>query len=410
MQLIGFRIQNFRSIVDTGWQQLAHDNITSLIGQNESGKTSILEGLKAFHDGTLIEDMLRSDLTLPRVACRFKLINKELENRLEMKKLDPKIQKMLRSVESISIIRSWEDDMDSIMEMGDELQEIYEESHEEIKKRENLTLEKLERMKTEVAEASAEVAKATDELNLTREKVESVRLRITELKRTGRKFTSREKKEEVKKEMALEEEMLAKLNEAVALKKERLAQKQGILDALDEKQDACRRLEEIDRQIKEINDSLADAQENLREILQMTGMYPTDKEQRAAEIREEICRTEIEKQKSETQQLRKSYDTQLLALEFVFDGMSFESAVKSAEKEIESRSRYYTSAQLAGEIFKLLPDFEMFEDFSSLLPNRIDLEDIIRANRRAEGYKAAINFLTITGLEYSFFFSLQAVS
>ncbi|MCK4747331.1 MAG: AAA family ATPase, partial [Bacteroidales bacterium] len=66
MQLIGFRIQNFRSIVDSGWQQLAHDNITSLIGQNESGKTSILEGLKAFHDGQLIEDMLRSDLSLPR--------------------------------------------------------------------------------------------------------------------------------------------------------------------------------------------------------------------------------------------------------------------------------------------------------------------------------------------------------
>ena len=48
MQLVAFRIQNFRSIVDTGWHQLAHDNITSLIGQNESGKTSILEGLKAF--------------------------------------------------------------------------------------------------------------------------------------------------------------------------------------------------------------------------------------------------------------------------------------------------------------------------------------------------------------------------
>ena len=76
MQLIGFRIQNFRSIVDTGWQQLAHDNITSLIGQNESGKTSILEGLKAFHDGHLIEDMLRSDLSLPVVSCQFKFAMK----------------------------------------------------------------------------------------------------------------------------------------------------------------------------------------------------------------------------------------------------------------------------------------------------------------------------------------------
>jgi ABC-type ATPase involved in cell division len=70
---------------------------------------------------------------------------------------------------------------------------------------------------------------------------------------------------------------------------------------------------------------------------------------------------------------------------------------------VEAVKEFYSSNELAEEIFKVLPDFEMFEDFSSLLPNRIDLEDIVRANKHAEGYKAAINFLTITGLEYSFF-------
>ncbi len=125
MQLIGFRIQNFRSIVDTGWQQLAHDNITSLIGQNESGKTSILEGLKAFHDGQLIEDMLRSDLSLPEVSCQFKFSKKDLEKHIELKKLDPRVRKVLGSLENISISRVWEDDMDSYLEMGAELQDIY---------------------------------------------------------------------------------------------------------------------------------------------------------------------------------------------------------------------------------------------------------------------------------------------
>ena len=181
MQLIGFRIQNFRSIVDSGWQQLAHDNITSLIGQNESGKTSILEGLKAFHDGQLIEDMLRSDLSLPRVTCRFKFNNRDIEDRVDMKKLDPRIRKMIGTVETISLTRSWEDDMDSHMIMGDEVQEIYNETHDQEKKRANLVLVKLERMSKEVAEASKAVNKATDELGLTREKVESVKLRISEL-------------------------------------------------------------------------------------------------------------------------------------------------------------------------------------------------------------------------------------
>jgi len=45
MKLTAFRIQNFRSIVDTDFQDLSQDNISAIIGQNESGKTSILEAL-----------------------------------------------------------------------------------------------------------------------------------------------------------------------------------------------------------------------------------------------------------------------------------------------------------------------------------------------------------------------------
>ncbi|MEN8155339.1 MAG: AAA family ATPase [Bacteroidota bacterium] len=403
MQLTAFRVQNFRSIVDTEWQQLAHDNITSLIGQNESGKTSILEGLKAFHDGRLIEDMLRSDLSLPRVSCRFKFTPKELENRLEMKKLHPKIRSVIGTVDSISLTRAWEDDMDSYMSMGAELQDIYDEADDQVKQRENKIREKLDNMSREVANAIKAVEKAGDELGLTQEKVESVKLRIGELKRTGRRFSSRENRAELKKEMALEEEMHTKLKEALALKKERLNEKQDILDALNEKKGSSTKLEETALNIKEKSTQLITAQERLREMIHMTGMYATDKEQRAAEIKEEICRTEIDQLKSETRKLQSEHDIRLQALGFVFDGMTNESAIKSAQKEIDSRNKYYSSSQLAEEIFKILPDFELFEDFGSLLPNRIDLEDIIRANRRSEGYKAAINFLTITGLEYSFF-------
>jgi hypothetical protein len=45
----------------------------------------------------------------------------------------------------------------------------------------------------------------------------------------------------------------------------------------------------------------------------------------------------------------------------------------------------------------------MFEDFSSLLPNRIDLDDIFMENSHVEGIKAARNFLTIAGLNEKFF-------
>ncbi len=67
MRLAEFYIRNFRSIVDTGWNSLSSDNITSLIGQNESGKTSVLEALYSFYDGTISEDILRSDMSMPEV-------------------------------------------------------------------------------------------------------------------------------------------------------------------------------------------------------------------------------------------------------------------------------------------------------------------------------------------------------
>ncbi len=106
-------------------------------------------------------------------------------------------------------------------------------------------------------------------------------------------------------------------------------------------------MEELNRQIEESSAELSATQESLREILQMTGMYPNEKEQRAAEIREEICRADIEKQKTETRELKHSYDTHLLSLEFVFEGMTFESALKSAWKEIEHRNKYMDSRELA---------------------------------------------------------------
>ena len=403
MHLVSFRIQNFRSIVDTGWHQLAHDNITSLIGQNESGKTSILEALKAFHDGRLIEDMLRSDLSLPVVTCKFRFQFADIENRLDKRRLNPEIRKLISSVETVSITRRWEDEIDSHMEMGDELQEFYNDTLDNLRQRELKVMENLEYLNRDITTASKNLNKAKEETEWTAEKVETIRLRINEIKRNTRKFPSRERKEELKKELELEEEMFFKRNETLEQKKVKQEEKSDILEALDEKNKVSRKLKDIQEQIAVKKEELALLQEQLKQLLQMTGMYSSEREQRAAEIREEIFRTDNEKLKDEIAGLLEEQHIHLLSLEFVFEGMSIEKAVKAARTELESVKEFYSSTELAEEIFKILPDFEMFEDFSSLLPNRIDLEDIIKANKRAEGYKAAINFLTITGLEYSFF-------
>ncbi len=404
MQLVSFRIQNFRSIVDTGWHALAHDNITSLIGQNESGKTSILEALMAFHDGSLIEDMLRSDLSMPVVNCKFSFAFTDIENHLNKRRLNPEIRKLIGTVETVSLTRRWIDDMDSQMEMGDEVQEVYKEPYDQIRQRELKVMENLEHLNRDIATAAKKLNKVNEEAEWTTERLETVRLRMNEIKRNIRKFITRgDRKEELRKELELEEEMFQKLKETLNLKKTKQEEKRDILEALDEKSEVNRKLKDIQEETAVKKEALALAQDQLRRLLHMTGMYSSEREQRAAEIKEEICRTDIEKFKDEIDVLNDKLRIQLLALEFVFEGMSIENAVRAARKEVDEVNEFYSSNELAEEIFKILPDFEMFEDFSSLLPNRIDLEDIIRANKHAEGYKAAINFLTITGLEYSFF-------
>ena len=403
MHLVSFRIQNFRSIVDTGWHTLAHDNITSLIGQNESGKTSILEALMAFHDGRLIEDMLRSDLSMPVVNCKFNFKFADIENHLNKRRLNPEIRKLISSVETVSLTRKWIDDMDSQMEMGDELQEVYNLTYDQLRQRELKVMENVEHLNQDIATASKKLNKVNEEAEWTAEKLDTIKQRMNEIRRNLRKFPSRTRKEELRKELALEEEMFLKLKETLGLKKIKQEEKKDILEALDEKSEVNRKLKEIQEESAEKKETLALTQDQLKKLLQMTGMYTSEREQRAAEIREEICRTNIDKLKDEIADLIESERIQLLSLEHVFEGKSIDSAMKAARKEVDSMKEFYSSTELAEEIFKILPDFEMFEDFSSLLPNRIDLEDIVRANKHAEGYKAAINFLTITGLEYSFF-------
>ncbi|RJP80746.1 MAG: hypothetical protein C4524_02985 [Candidatus Zixiibacteriota bacterium] len=48
MKMNKFRIFNYKSILDSGWCELSGDNITILAGQNEAGKTNILEALRDF--------------------------------------------------------------------------------------------------------------------------------------------------------------------------------------------------------------------------------------------------------------------------------------------------------------------------------------------------------------------------
>jgi len=403
MKLIAFRIRNFRSIIDTGWQNLAFDNITTLIGQNESGKTSVLEGLKSFHDGQLIEDMLRSDLSMPEIYCRFSYEWKEMLNILQVQKIDPAVKSLLQEGDSISLIRRWDDEFKSYFELGEEFKNVFDTRQEERKKLEVKIAKLVDSAKKDIEKANQAQAKAEKELEKVSDNINEVRERIAEIKKNIRPLFGKGNKDEAQEELRQEEEMLNKFTAIYEQKKESLKQKKAAVLDLDEKNEMQKRLKDLEDKIHNEKSRLAELQEQLKNLARIAGIYNGVKEQRAAELKEELCRQETEQYQEALKETEEEYDICLEAAEAVFGGSSFPEAYESAKKVVEKQRYYYNSSELGGEIFKITPDFELFEDFSSLLPNRIDLEDIATGNTHAEGYKAAINFLTIIGLDFSFF-------
>jgi AAA15 family ATPase/GTPase len=97
MKLIGFKIQNIKSIQDTGWCYLSeNDNITVFAGQNEAGKSAVLEGLNFFRNGTT-EDFerlsKRIDKPNPCVECEFFLDDEDRQGDSEVISVLKKIDK-----------------------------------------------------------------------------------------------------------------------------------------------------------------------------------------------------------------------------------------------------------------------------------------------------------------------------
>jgi hypothetical protein len=84
VQITAFKIRNFRSIVDTGWVSLSMDNVSALVGQNESGKSAILDALAATFSGTqLSADDRRHGDPPPCVDLRVTHSPREVEKALD---------------------------------------------------------------------------------------------------------------------------------------------------------------------------------------------------------------------------------------------------------------------------------------------------------------------------------------
>ena len=83
MKLQSFRIRDYKAILDSGECDPSQENITILAGQNESGKTSILEALRDFDYSDTINSEAQPDDNEdaePTIDCTFSLDKEDLES------------------------------------------------------------------------------------------------------------------------------------------------------------------------------------------------------------------------------------------------------------------------------------------------------------------------------------------
>lgn len=107
MKLQAFKIKNYRSIKDSGWQNFSPDGITGLIGQNEAGKTTILEALYGFSTAEITEDVVRSDGSMPEVSLSFAVTWDEVKDMFPDNTLPKGLAKFINEKIRINLTRVW---------------------------------------------------------------------------------------------------------------------------------------------------------------------------------------------------------------------------------------------------------------------------------------------------------------
>ncbi|MCD4768972.1 MAG: ATP-binding protein [Bacteroidales bacterium] len=392
MRFIAFRIRNFRSIVDTGWQNISPDNITCLIGQNESGKTSVLEGLRVFHTGEISEDVLRSDLSLPEVSCKFEVDGEALLAKIE--RADNELGELIKNRENLIVVRSWKADLSSGLSVGGNILTHLDDI-------EGARREHLEEIEKKVLSIDNDLVAAREKVKSVGNEIEEIVTKLGEEPKKGQGIRFFKKKEigasksDDNKWKKLRDNLKSKKN-ILEENSRYLNEREDLLDSIEEWDRLKLKLGELDDELKEISSRL---EERHQTMTLLSG--PSLRDLSLGEW--EGVLSDYKLVTREREEIIDKIDRQTLLLGFVLDGMSSEVAAEKSAARMKNDKSGYTPGMLGDIFFEDCPVFEIFEDFGSLLPNRIDLEDIISAKEEVEGYKAARNFLTIANLDYSFF-------
>lgn len=400
MRFRRFRIKNYRSLIDTGWNDLATDNITGIIGQNESGKTSILEALYSFYTGKINDDILRSDLSLPVVYCSFETNLKQVTSLLNVKKIPDQVVESIEDTGLITLGRVWENEKNSRLLFGDEKLSVF--FYKQLKDKqefEKKVEEDILRLIEEAKKANEEYQQVLKEKNEEQKHLSSLESKESKIQRSFDRTPDKENSNRLEKfmiELERSRKRLEKKNKTYELKLARATE-------LAEK---ARYSHWCLSSVNEYNKTAEICKNSLLEWNNAQARYenlPGNRTKRRARKRLDILESRYKANLARMEKAKFQESARKNVVTRIFKGMNPAEAEEIVEKETLRLSAYYTERELAEEIFRHVPVFQMFEDFSSLLPDRIDIADIFADNSHVEGFKAARNFLTIANLDEDFF-------
>ena len=391
MKLKAFRIRNFRSIVDSGWQNISPDNITCLIGQNESGKTSVLESLKVFYSGIISEDVLRSDLSLPEVSCRFSIppgwLIKITDNP------GTELKELLSGLSHVELTRTWIADLSSEINVSGEISQYLDSLEDAWRIYLNDVTVKLVEEMNSIHDLESALSRLGEEETDIRSKIGHDEVKRFNFRLFGKK--SAENENPINSQFPGLKNNLNEINKQKEEISTILLKKQSVRKAGEKWKKLLEKCNQIDIHLKELSLKLEERHEK------MTLLMRPIEDDADSEWKEVLY--DYRKTRSERELRMSELESQIAFSWHIIEGNSEEEAENKVSDVIQSYKSHYNSAFLGKKYFEYCPVFELFEDFGSLLPNRIDMEDIITGNENVEGYKAARNFLSLAQLDYSFF-------
>jgi predicted ATP-dependent endonuclease of OLD family len=405
MKINAFHIRNYRSIVDSRKCFLSPDYITALIGQNESGKTSVLEALRSFYEGTITDDVLRSDLTFPEITCTFMLDEgKVLADYIDMATIPDELRPSFASIKEVSVMRKWHGTQNSAISIAEQqIVDFYNQLNNNRLDSVTKIIALIPELTRQAEVVSKEIQASENGVSIARSEFNNAYNHVEDLEKSLAKRNSPDVQITASQELEKAKLVLVASEETLKEKLTWIEAKKTDLQHIAEKLSVAKQFNDFMLREHSLNDELQIKAAQIKEAEYRLKTVKSDRESRkiskSLDQLREMNRLLIDELQVLNEKLIKSRKT----AQKVLAGSRRSGAEQEALLEYEQEKGYASPEDIGTAIFRHMPMFEFFEDFSSLLPNKIDLDDLLDENTQVEGYKAARNFLCVAGLNADFF-------